>query len=177
MRTAEDDLHKRKDDWTDVEQRSDDGYQVYVRECIKSKKDPESIETWRTSKFPEYGLLRSGWVKAASEVEYLRKKYYGEALGKVQAKLLQAQDSGKYYAGYVPQALILPTANSVRITMPTTAKPFDAGMKIPPMNISFRPEWSLGDFFGSLEGIAKIGIDDKPEDTWELSASKKVEFA
>ena len=101
MKAAEDDLHKRKDNWTAIELQSEDQYQVYVRNCLNSKDDPDSIEVWRTSKFPDYSLLRSGWVKAASDVEYKRKKYYGEALGKIQAKLFQAQDSGKYFAGYI----------------------------------------------------------------------------
>lgn len=106
MKAGEDELHKKKDAWTDIELKSEDEYQVYVRNCNKSKTDPESIEVWRTSKFPDYGLLRSGWVKAASDVEYMRKKYYGEALGKIQTKLFQAQDSGKYFAGYIFLPLI-----------------------------------------------------------------------
>ena len=99
MKAAEDDLYKRKASWTDIETKSDEAYAVYVSNCVESKTDPEAIDTWRTTNFPDYSVYRSGWVKAASEVEYLRKKYYGEALGKVQAKLNQAQDSGKYFAG------------------------------------------------------------------------------
>ena len=60
--------------------------------------------------------------------------------------------------------------------MPITSKPFDAGKKIPGMNLSYRPEWSLGDFFGSLEEIAKIGVDDAPEVTWNISASEAKNF-
>lgn len=60
--------------------------------------------------------------------------------------------------------------------MPVTSKPFDAGKKIPSMNLSYRPEWSLGDFFGSLEEIAKIGVNDAPEVTWNISASEAKNF-
>ena len=60
--------------------------------------------------------------------------------------------------------------------MPITTKPFDAGKKIPPMNLSYRPEWSLGDFFGSLEEMAKIGVHDDPEIIWDISASQGKKF-
>jgi hypothetical protein len=100
MKTAQDDEQKRKANWTEIEDAADEAYAVYVRTCQLSKSDPDALETWRTAKYPDYATYRSGWRKAAQEVEYLRKKYYGETLGKVQAKLNSAQDSGKYLAGY-----------------------------------------------------------------------------
>ena len=61
--------------------------------------------------------------------------------------------------------------------MPITSKPFDAGKKIPPLNLSYRPEWSLGDFFGSLEDISKTDVKNNAgKVTWNISASEGKDF-
>ena len=62
---------------------------------------PQDIGVWRAVNYPKYGLLRQGWQNSTTEFEYIRNKYYGAQFGKITAKLDQAQDSGKYQAGFV----------------------------------------------------------------------------
>ena len=56
--------------------------------------------------------------------------------------------------------------------MPMTTKDVKKGTEISASALSYRPEWSLGDFWGALDGAATIKPDDAPEVTWDISASR-----
>jgi hypothetical protein len=63
--------------------------------------------------------------------------------------------------------------------MPMTIKPFKKGDKIPSSSLSYRPEWSLGDFFTTMEQWNELKPTDAPAKTWDISASegKKADWA